>query len=135
MKIEQMSWSAASDWVQGIGPSRLKDSADLVLVFGGTAAIQDRERLAQVQEAYPRAFVFGCSTAGEIQGTTVRDDSIAVTAVEFERTEMRHASVDLRETPDSRDAACSRWPPDTRCQSAAARRRDGWFRGRWRRGR
>ena len=104
MKIEQMSWSAASDWVQGIGPSRLKDSADLVLVFGGTAAIQDRERLAQVQEAYPRAFVFGCSTAGEIQGTTVRDDSIAVTAVEFERTEIRHASVDLRETPDSRDA-------------------------------
>ena len=104
MKIEQMCWTVERDWVPEAPSGALKDSADLVLAFGGTAVLQNREHLAQVQAAYPRAFVFGCSTAGEILGTTVSDDSLVVTAVDFEHTEMRHACVDLGETRDSRDA-------------------------------
>jgi hypothetical protein len=104
MKIEQMCWSAAHDWVRDAASSKLRDTADLVLVFGSTGALQNAEHLEEVQKTYPQAFVFGCSTAGEICGTSVADDSIAVTAVEFERTEMRHASIAMINVRDSFDA-------------------------------
>lgn len=104
MKIEQMCWTADREWIPTTPSGALRDSADLVLVFGGTAVLQNRERLAKVQEAYRQAFVFGCSTAGEILGTTVSDDSLVVTAVDFEHTEMRHATIQLCDTDNSRDA-------------------------------
>ncbi len=104
MKIEQMCWTLDRGWIPAAPSGALEDSADLVFVFGSTAVLQDRERLVNVQKAYPNAFVFGCSTAGEISGTTVSDDSLVVTAVDFEHTEMRHATIQLRQTVSSRDA-------------------------------
>jgi len=104
MKIEQMCWSSGHGWVYEAAAGGLKDTADLVLVFGSTAALRKEERLAEVKRAYPRAYVFGCSTAGEICGTTVSDDSIVATAVDFEQTETRHASIALQDVRDGFDA-------------------------------
>lgn len=104
MKIEQMCWSAGHDWVREADSGGLRDTADLVLVFGSTAALRTPGHLNEVKRTYPRAFIFGCSTAGEICGTTVCDDSIAVTAVDFEHTEVRHASIAMIDVRDSFDA-------------------------------
>ncbi|MCW3059355.1 MAG: hypothetical protein JWQ02_1176 [Capsulimonas sp.] len=41
-----------------------------------------------VRAAYPGAAIFGCTTAGEIHGRTVRDDTVSVTAVHFEHTRL-----------------------------------------------
>ncbi len=104
MKIEQMCWSAAAGWVRAPDADGIHDTADLVFVFGSTDALQHAEHLEEVTKAYPHAFVFGCSTAGEIYGTTVIDDSIVVTAVDFERTVVRHASIAMTEVRDSYEA-------------------------------
>jgi hypothetical protein len=42
----------------------------------------------------------GCSTAGEICGTSVCDDTVVTTAVEFENTEIRVARVNIGEVGD-----------------------------------
>lgn len=57
--------------------------------------------LEDVRRRYPSAFIFGCSTAGEIHGTSVSDDTVVTTAVEFASTAVRHASVRMADLPDS----------------------------------
>jgi hypothetical protein len=70
----------------------LGEQAQLVFLFGSTGLIRERRCFDSIRTAYPRAVLFGCSTAGEIHGDTVSDDSLSVTAVAFEytRTEIAH---------------------------------------------
>lgn len=100
MKIEQSSWTAELGWTPTT-PGVLGESAQLVLVFGATALLRDPQPIQSIQQAYPRAHVLGCSTAGEICGTRVFDDSFVATAVLFEDTHLQAAKIDLSDVPDS----------------------------------
>ena len=74
MDLEQCRWTPAGVW-EPRAPGRLRD-VQLALVFGGPAALKDRALCGQVAAAYPDAYLFGCSTAGDIFGTEVSDDSL-----------------------------------------------------------
>ena len=50
----------------------------------------------------PDAQILGCSTAGEIHGTSVTDDSVSITAVNFEHTTLRGVCTCSEVSPDSR---------------------------------
>jgi hypothetical protein len=69
-------------------------SANLVLVFGSVKRFDESKLSATLKERYPTAQIIGCTTAGEINGEGVFDDSLQVTAIQWERTSMRVA--DLR---------------------------------------
>ncbi|MGB8647215.1 MAG: FIST N-terminal domain-containing protein [Anaerolineae bacterium] len=100
MKIEQRKWSPGSGW--GPTPAApFAEDAGLVLAFAGAAALQAPGLIASIGGMYPRAHVLGCSTAGEIYGTQVSDDTLVLTAVHFEHAQLAGARVDLREVPDS----------------------------------
>jgi hypothetical protein len=77
-------------------------SAQLVLVFGATAVLQDPELMASIRKFYPAAHILGCSTAGEICGAQVSDDSLVATAIHFDHTQVRAAQVSLDANSDSR---------------------------------
>jgi len=79
MQTEQRRWSSAGGWS---GQAQLHDAA-LVLVFGSPAALGRKGVFAELQKAYPKAKLAGCSTAGEISGGQVLDDSLVATAVRF----------------------------------------------------
>ncbi|HEU0073308.1 MAG TPA: FIST N-terminal domain-containing protein [Dehalococcoidia bacterium] len=102
MKIEQTSWTVATGW----SPSATGglEGADLVLVFAGGEAINQEAFLQDIHASYPAALVFGCSTAGEILDTNVRDDSASITAVQFEGTTLDYAGIDISQAGDSFDA-------------------------------
>ena len=103
MKTEQRTWTQARGWVpDSSGP--LAQSAQLVLVFGATAVLRDPKLVDPIRKYYPAAHILGCSTAGEICGTQVSDDSLVVTAVHFEHTQVRTAEVSLGANPDSQKA-------------------------------
>ena len=92
MQVTTLSHDAVDGW-SGAFPIAEGNGA-LVLAF---AAPEYRDRpavLRQLAEAYPAAVVAGCSTAGEILGTEVRDDSIAVAVVTFDRSRVKAATVD-----------------------------------------
>lgn len=76
----------------------------LALLFAGKELLARGDALEDVRRAYPRAHLIGCSTAGEIRDVHVRDESLVVTGVCFERSSVRSAGVDLNEVADSRQA-------------------------------
>ncbi|HXE50143.1 MAG TPA: FIST N-terminal domain-containing protein, partial [Ramlibacter sp.] len=100
MKIEQRKWTQALGWAPA-SAGTLAKSSQLVLVFGATSVLRQAHLTAAIRNDYPAAHIFGCSTAGEICGTQVSDDSLVVTAVHFEHTQFRNVQVDLSRTPDS----------------------------------
>lgn len=103
MRIEQRQWTATNGWEPQTKNS-LGGSAQLALMFGATSVLKTSALLDEVKKWYPAAQVVGCSTAGEICGTRVFDDSLAVTAVSFEHTQIRSTSVKLGESEQSFDA-------------------------------
>src|SRR5688572_21474775 len=102
MRVEQCRWNRGPGWA--LPASRDPFEASLVLVFGGREALLASGNLDAVRRRYPGACLFGCSTAGEILDTTVSDDSLAVTAVRFEQTDVRGATARVARSDDSRPA-------------------------------
>lgn len=98
MKIEQQRWTKMSGWTPSTGSGV---SAQLVLVFASRPVLQEPGLLQGIQKLYPDAHMLGCSTAGEICGTRVLEDTAIATAVSFENSQVKGASVRLREVPDS----------------------------------
>jgi hypothetical protein len=103
VKTEQRTWKQTGGWTPAsCGP--LAQSAQLVLVFGATSVLLDPTPMDAIRQFHPHAHIFGCSTAGEICGTEVYDDSLVVTAIYFEHTQVRTAEVSLGANPDSQQA-------------------------------
>lgn len=55
----------------------------------------------QVRNFYPGAYLILCSTAGEILDTKVRDNSIALTAMHFEKSLVRFSETRIENAKDS----------------------------------
>lgn len=92
IRIAQGYWLADEGW-QHHATVLAGDEAGLVLVFGATPLLRDEVLLRDIRTRYPNAIVVGCSTAGEICDTRVRDGSLSVSAVGFE-----HTRLDIAET-------------------------------------
>ena len=100
MQTEQNRWTEAGNWEFGpIG--RLGTRAQLVLAFGSRQLLQGPGRMAAIRAAFPDAQVVGCSTAGEICGTEVSDDSLVLTAVAFEHTSVASGRTKISGIGDS----------------------------------
>lgn len=100
MKIEQKKWTEKNGW-SGSSADGIKDSAQLVFVFGDRGILKNGSRLNEIKNFYPKAHILGCSTSGEIIGTEVMDGSVVITAVFFERTELAFTSVAINDMKDS----------------------------------
>lgn len=94
MKIEQRRWSKQTGWS---GPISLRAGRDdtLVFVFGAPYLIENAVLLGEAVGGYEGAHILGASTAGEIFGSQVTDDSVVTCAIRFEKTTIRAASVRL----------------------------------------
>lgn len=101
MKTEQKQWFEETGWAYG-SDHNLKDTAQLVFVFGERTLLENRQYYDELKNYYPQAAIVGCSTAGEIIGTQVYDNSLVTTAVAFEDTGTRITSAKLDRMEDSR---------------------------------
>lgn len=93
MKIEQFKWTQCAGWQPNF-PGELAGSAQLVFLFGARTLLEQRG-IDDVVQAYPHATIFGCSTAGEIFDTQVLEDSLNVTAVNFDSTRISGACLKI----------------------------------------
>ena len=100
MKLEQMQWTELQGWMPPLSSSAV-ESAQLVLVFGARRVLRNSALIQSIRARYREGLLFGCSTAGEICGTRVLDDSLVVTAIDFEHTEVRGATADVTSTVSS----------------------------------
>jgi len=77
------------------------EKAQLVLAFGQTEAVQKNSVYVYLRNQFPEGQIILASTAGEILGKNVFDNSISVTAVQLEKTQIRTAKMAVQ------DIACS----------------------------
>lgn len=100
MKATQTKWTPADGWAPG-PPLDWPARAQLVLVFGSPDCLRNPEPLDELRRNFPDARIVGCSTAGEISGTRVIDDTLVATAIHFAHTRLQAVSVHLRECAGS----------------------------------
>ena len=98
MKVEQKYWTQETQWVDA-SPEKLTDAPQLVLMFGGRQLLEEGARFSEVRAMYPQAHILSCSTAGEILNTQVRDNSISLSAIFFEKTTLKFSQTEMH-TPD-----------------------------------
>ncbi len=103
MKTEQKYWEAGKGW-QPATPFELGAQVQLVLLFGDAALLRDGKLCGEIQAGYPQATIVGCSTAGEICDTRVRDATLSMTAIAFERTKVSLAHTAIGADGDSHAA-------------------------------
>jgi hypothetical protein len=99
MKLEMMSYSGARPTAEL--SSLLDSEKTLVLVFGSSNLLEHPESLAALARAYPRSHIVGCSTAGEIFGTKVSDDTLAIAVARFETGWLATAGVEVGSAAES----------------------------------
>jgi hypothetical protein len=96
MRVAQHRWRGGS-WGPALpGPDR---AIGLALVFGSPKLLRTSARLEEIRKAFPRARLVGCSTAGEILGSEVSDDTLTCTAVEPTAAKIRVARAILETQP------------------------------------
>jgi hypothetical protein len=100
MQIEQTRWMQGRGWMPE-SPGRLGANAQLVLIFGSPACLKQTSWQDDIRSAYPAAHRLGCSTAGEIYGTEVTDETLVATAIAFEHSRLHGVSLKLGEVSDS----------------------------------
>lgn len=116
MRIEQHLKLASEPEFRRLTAAPVAGSgAQLALVFAPSTALRDAQTWQQLKALHPEARIVGCSTAGEICGTQVHDDSVVVTAASFETARAQVASVQLSDGADSNALGrllASRLPPE-----------------------
>ncbi|GAB3933685.1 FIST signal transduction protein [Larkinella terrae] len=82
-------------------PGFLADNVQLVLAFGERFLLERFDLYDQLRARYPNADIVINSTSGEIYLDKVHDDSIIVTAIEFEKTAVRTVQIDISKHTES----------------------------------
>ena len=93
-QFEDGSWTVTKD-------NSLGDSANLVMVFGSRDLISDSSKFDEIKAMYPNAHIISGSTSGEILDDLVYDDTLVVTAIQFEKTAIKVASMNINDAEDS----------------------------------
>lgn len=89
MKVKQMSLTE-ENWNDSL--LSIDIYADLFLLFISPEFNLKHEVLASLIKAYPKAVIIGCSTAGEICDVTVKDKTIALTAIQLDKVTLKKVS-------------------------------------------
>ncbi|MFM2049166.1 MAG: hypothetical protein RI955_1714, partial [Bacteroidota bacterium] len=79
-------------------------NVNLVLGFGAKKILQDSDIFHQLKTKYPSANIAVCSTAGEIYGDEVFDDTISISVLEFEKTTIKTATINIENFENSVEA-------------------------------
>ena len=103
MQVEQTRWIQGKDWTPAL-PGKLGAKAQLVLLFGSPSCLKQTKWQDDIRRAYPNAHLLGCSTAGEIYGIEVTDETLVATAIAFEHTRLHGSSLKLGDVSNSYQA-------------------------------
>lgn len=87
MKIESFQYIQNQGWSIPTFPA-LDSENTLILVFASPIFRANSKPIEELAQAYKKSKIIGCSTAGEIFGPNIFDNSISVAVVQFESTKL-----------------------------------------------
>lgn len=82
-------------------------TANLVLVFGSVKRFSDAKLTGLLKSRYPTAQIIGCTTSGEINLDGVFDDSLQITAIQWEKTAQKVAHIKMNGMQNSFETAAN----------------------------
>ncbi|MDO8572772.1 MAG: FIST C-terminal domain-containing protein [bacterium] len=100
MKIEQKKWTPETGW-KTLSFTTPIDAPELVFLFGGNAPLKNQMMFGEVRSWYPHSHIISASTAGEIIGTEVSDDTLVLMAIKFEKTTLQFTEAHIDHTEES----------------------------------
>ncbi|SCY45326.1 Uncharacterized conserved protein, contains FIST_N domain [Flavobacterium anhuiense] len=80
---------------------------ELVLGFGSRDLLADGKIFTQLRKRFPSSELVLCSSAGEIYGNEVMDNTISLTAIKFSSTQIKTCEVDIADFENSFQAGSS----------------------------
>tara|TARA_B100000809_G_C15115950_1_gene522437 strand:+ start:179 stop:1360 length:1182 start_codon:yes stop_codon:yes gene_type:complete len=101
MKVQQLSFSQ-DNWSESL--ALINIDVNLFLLFVSPEFKFTKEVLHSLSKSYPNAIIAGCSTAGEISDITVKDNSISLTAIHFQKTRVKKVAVKIDDMAHSYEA-------------------------------
>ena len=93
VQLSTLSYSAAAGWSEDLPD--IDSEQTLVVAFGAPEFGADARPFEDLRRAFPTSRIVGCSTAGEIIGTDLRDGSVVVAAARFDSSTLRAASASV----------------------------------------
>ncbi len=111
MKIEQKKLTPGKIWETLRHDNFNPSLCNLVFAFGSTDRLSDLSLYENIRSTYPNADIMMNSTSGEIYNTEVNDETVSLTAINFEKTKIKTATVQISNFQNSFEAgknlACS----------------------------
>ena len=98
MIVEQLSLKD-STWLNSINTIEIVPS--IILLFVSPKFKAKTELVQQLLKMYPDVNLIGCSTAGEISGITVTDETVSLTAIKFEKVQHQLEIVEIEHKKQS----------------------------------
>jgi len=102
MKTFSTSYSKATGWEKSLPD--VDSIRTLILVFGASAYHDFTEPFKALNQQYPQSIIAGCSTAGEILGDEILDDSLVISITQFENTDLHLSITPIQSMEDSYQA-------------------------------
>ncbi len=100
MEVHTLGFDQKTRWSVSHRP-RIDSSRTLVVLFGSSGLLDADGPIEELLDDYPDSLTIGCSTAGEILGTRICDESVSAAVVRFDRTDIRMASAPVQSADDS----------------------------------
>ncbi len=97
MKIQQAIKTEKKDW-EFTKKEEVKHP--LVLIFGDRNLLEERTLYSEIRAMYPKGDLIFGSTSGEILSTNVFENSLTLTAIEFEKTSYKVVRENVKDFPD-----------------------------------
>lgn len=100
MLVQQLLWTESEGWTS---TSRKQPdfSPGIILVFGGIDQINRPEIFHHLKSIFPGARIVMASTAGEIWGSHVSDNTVCATAISYASTSLEFVSAHIDDYGDS----------------------------------
>ncbi|MFM2275200.1 MAG: hypothetical protein RL211_1072 [Pseudomonadota bacterium] len=100
MQLATYVYAPATGWNRPLNPG-LDSAATWVIIFGGSGVDELMHGMNDLRQAYPLAAWMGCSTAGEIHGNSLGDNSLVVAVMKFAHTQLRMVGAKIENPEES----------------------------------
>ncbi len=101
MKTQQIQISDLSELDAALSTLESPADANLALIFGSVALLGEPDLFQRTKSRCPEAILLGCSTAGEITGRGIADDTVVLTLAQFDKIRLTVATTELAGMDDS----------------------------------
>ncbi|ARN84164.1 FIST signal transduction protein [Candidatus Nucleicultrix amoebiphila] len=100
MKLETIQYLDKKGWSVQTFPE-LDSENTLILIFSSPQFVNNAAPIQELVKHYPQSKIIGCSSAGEIAGAKINDNSLSVAIARFEKTKLQLAQYTIDVSIDS----------------------------------